>query len=51
MKQTTGVTSIIDRAKKGGRVVKYRIRVVSIGKPTSSKAVGEGFGTSAFRLS
>jgi hypothetical protein len=42
LKQTTGVTSIIDRAKKGGRVVKYRIRVVSIGRPTSSKAVAGG---------
>lgn len=39
MKTTTGVTRERFRIRKGGRVVKYRIRVVSIGIPTSSQAV------------
>lgn len=39
MNTTTGVTSERFRIKKGGKVVKYRIRVVSIGIPTSSQAM------------
>lgn len=37
-----GVTSIIERARKGGSAVRYRIRVVSIGRPISSNAVRAG---------